>query len=200
MTTHFHRRPTVTARTDTGVPAPSPAPVPAPGPRDASIVTGPHDDARRQWAVSAATSTLVLAADREAAESFADGRPHLTVVSRLPGQDWQPVALPAPAGQGEYEVTWCIQLSASSPQDAARRALASHRDPGSIACVYEVTRADQLSAMVQVDLNTPEEIDGPIRGRELPIDLEQLPDDLLFQVHTQAAEILSSRVDDALPG
>ncbi|MGP3953449.1 hypothetical protein, partial [Streptomyces sp. 7N604] len=42
--------------------------------------------------------------------------------------------------------------------------------------------------------------DGPIRGRELPIDLEQLPDDLLFQVHTQAAEILSSRVDDALPG
>ena len=39
----------------------------------------------------------------------------------------------------EYEVTWKIQLSASSPAEAARLALAIQRDPTSGATFFDVT-------------------------------------------------------------
>jgi hypothetical protein len=38
----------------------------------------------------------------------------------------------------EYTVTWTIDVTASSPVDAARQALEIQRDPGSEATVFEV--------------------------------------------------------------
>lgn len=37
-----------------------------------------------------------------------------------------------------YLVTWQIELEAESPEDAARQALAIHRDPDSAATVFDV--------------------------------------------------------------
>ena len=37
-----------------------------------------------------------------------------------------------------YRVTWCIDIEAATPEDAAREALAIQRDPESIATVFEV--------------------------------------------------------------
>jgi hypothetical protein len=39
----------------------------------------------------------------------------------------------------EYRVTWKIDIEADSPEEAAEKALAVHRDPNSIATVFEVT-------------------------------------------------------------
>ncbi|MGD9622303.1 MAG: hypothetical protein AB7G47_19940 [Mycolicibacterium sp.] len=39
---------------------------------------------------------------------------------------------------GEYRVTWTIDLSADSAEHAARKALAIHRNPVSIATVFQV--------------------------------------------------------------
>jgi hypothetical protein len=44
-------------------------------------------------------------------------------------------------GQQEYLVTWQTQLSAPSPQDAAKLAALMQRAPSSTATVYEVTAA-----------------------------------------------------------
>lgn len=38
----------------------------------------------------------------------------------------------------EYLVTWAIELDADSPEDAALQALAVHRDPKSLATVFNV--------------------------------------------------------------
>jgi hypothetical protein len=38
----------------------------------------------------------------------------------------------------EYHVVWEIELSPSSPRDAARQALEIHRDPDSTATVFDV--------------------------------------------------------------
>lgn len=38
----------------------------------------------------------------------------------------------------EYLVTWSIELDAESPEDAALQALAIHRDPESLATVFNV--------------------------------------------------------------
>lgn len=53
--------------------------------------TEPHA-AQREWGVVAVTSQLLVRANScEAAVEFAEGRLHLTVVSRTPGNYWEPV-------------------------------------------------------------------------------------------------------------
>lgn len=49
-----------------------------------------------------------------------------------------------------YLVTWAIDLDAQSSRDAAQKALAIHRDPESIAVVFEVL--DQCGNQIRVDL------------------------------------------------
>lgn len=48
-------------------------------------------DTDRDWAVLAVESTVVVASDRDTALEVATDRPHLTVVSRAPGGEWEPV-------------------------------------------------------------------------------------------------------------
>jgi hypothetical protein len=60
-----------------------------------------------------------------------------------------------------YRVTWEIDLSAKTPEDAAVMALAIHRDPTSIATVFAVTgdgdvRGRAVRVWVDVDPNTDE--------------------------------------------
>ena len=50
----------------------------------------------------------------------------------------------------EYRVTWTIDLEAHSPEDAADQALAIHRDPQSLATVFDVTDAEGRSVVVGV--------------------------------------------------
>jgi hypothetical protein len=50
----------------------------------------------------------------------------------------------------EYRVIWTIDLNADSPEDAARQALAIHRDPESIATHFEVK--DPEGRTQEVDL------------------------------------------------
>ena len=55
-----------------------------------------------------------------------------------------------------YHVRWAIDLDADSPEDAAAKALAIHRDPFSIAMVFSV-RGDPAYEWVEVDLGaTPD--------------------------------------------
>ena len=52
----------------------------------------------------------------------------------------------------EYRLTWTIDLDADSPEDAARKALAIHRDPQSLATVFADVywrASSQVTAMVQ---------------------------------------------------
>jgi hypothetical protein len=43
-----------------------------------------------------------------------------------------------------YRVTWEIDIDAESPRQAAERALEIHRDPKSIATVFEVQNREDL--------------------------------------------------------
>lgn len=52
----------------------------------------------------------------------------------------------------EYLVTWGIRLDAQSPEAAARKALAIHRDPESAAAASEVN--PQVGAATTVDLDS----------------------------------------------
>lgn len=49
-----------------------------------------------------------------------------------------------------YRVVWEIDLDAETPEDAARKALAIHRDPGSTATFFTVTSPD--GAAKDIDL------------------------------------------------
>lgn len=52
-----------------------------------------------------------------------------------------------------YTVTWHIDLPAASPGEAARQALAIHRDPTSIATCFEVRpKDDEHGQPVTIDL------------------------------------------------
>ena len=51
----------------------------------------------------------------------------------------------------EYRLTWTIDLEADSPEDAARKGLAIHRDPQRLATVFAVTDAEDRT--VTVDLS-----------------------------------------------
>lgn len=50
----------------------------------------------------------------------------------------------------EYTVRWEIDITATDPEDAARQALAVHRDPESIATFFEVISED--NSVTNVDL------------------------------------------------
>lgn len=56
----------------------------------------------------------------------------------------------------EYRVIWTIDLDAESPEDAARKALDMHRDPGSWATHFEVR--DPQGRIQEVDLGCPAEL------------------------------------------
>lgn len=51
----------------------------------------------------------------------------------------------------EYSVTWRIELTASSPRDAAKQAHAIQRDAKSLATVFDVCSLEDAST-VRVDL------------------------------------------------
>jgi hypothetical protein len=55
---------------------------------------------------------------------------------------------------GEYLVRWEIEIEAETPQDAAAQALDIHRDPDSIATVFEVSGADGETTRVDVQLRS----------------------------------------------
>ena len=50
-----------------------------------------------------------------------------------------------------YDVTWNMPIEAASPFEAARKALAIHRDPESIASVFVVHRLDEKSPEWTID-------------------------------------------------
>jgi hypothetical protein len=56
--------------------------------------TAGAEDTRRDWAIVAITSQSIHCADRQAAEEVAEDRPHLTVVSRPLGGEWEPLSQP----------------------------------------------------------------------------------------------------------
>lgn len=51
----------------------------------------------------------------------------------------------------EYHVIWEIDIHADSPQEAAKKALSIHRDPESIATVFDVI--DEDFETTRVDLS-----------------------------------------------
>ncbi|WP_328898551.1 hypothetical protein OHR86_00025 [Streptomyces sp. NBC_00441] len=59
-----------------------------------------------------------------------------------------------------YEVSWTIDLDANGPVEAARAALAIHRDPSSWATVFTV-RSDTEAVTVDLD---PEHTDPTGQG------------------------------------
>jgi hypothetical protein len=69
----------------------------------------------------------------------------------------------------EYTVTWVIDLEADSREDAARKALAIHRKPDSIATVFLVREiTEDPGQQVEIDLTELDEL------AELPERLEYL--------------------------
>jgi len=64
----------------------------------------------------------------------------------------------------EYRVIWTIDLDADSPEDAARKALAIHRNPDSWATRFEVH--DPHGRKHEVDLGYPTE---PSRERHVHV-------------------------------
>jgi len=50
----------------------------------------------------------------------------------------------------EFHVTWEIDITADSPQEAAKRALTIQRDPESSATVFDVT--DEAGVTERIDL------------------------------------------------
>jgi len=50
-----------------------------------------------------------------------------------------------------YRVTWEIDLQADTPLEAAQQALAIHRDPSSMATVFEVRDENGHSATVDLE-------------------------------------------------
>ncbi len=55
----------------------------------------------------------------------------------------------------EYHVIWEIDLDATTPKEAAERALEIHRDPDSTATVFNV--CDEYGNLTEVDLLDEEE-------------------------------------------
>lgn len=61
---------------------------------------------------------------------------------------------PPDAAAQFYHVTWEIDIGAASPKEAAEKALAIQRDPGSLATVFDV--ADEAGNLTRVDLDDGE--------------------------------------------
>lgn len=49
-----------------------------------------------------------------------------------------------------YRVEWSMEIDADSPEEAARKALAIHRDPESVASVFDVY--DEAGEVARVDI------------------------------------------------
>lgn len=49
-----------------------------------------------------------------------------------------------------YRVEWSMEIDADSPEEAARKALAIHRDPESVASVFDVY--DEAGEAARVDI------------------------------------------------
>jgi hypothetical protein len=64
-----------------------------------------------------------------------------------------------------YVVTWQIDIEAETPGEAAKKALAIHRDPDSTATVFDVY--DQ-SAGAKITLDLTEDRPGPVDWRAVP--------------------------------
>jgi hypothetical protein len=60
-----------------------------------------------------------------------------------------------------HRVLWEIDIDADTPVEAARKALAIHRDPESIATVFDVI--DKRGKRVRVDLSKQEVTDVRVR-------------------------------------
>lgn len=68
--------------------------------------------------------------------------------------------------QKEYFVQWEIGVMADSHEDAARKALAIHRDPNSTATVFDViTHSDEETTRIDIS-----EIDLEIEQDKFPLD------------------------------
>lgn len=52
----------------------------------------------------------------------------------------------------DYRVTWTIDLAATSPREAARKALKVQRDPDSSALLFEVKEFDTDEDFQSIDL------------------------------------------------
>ena len=66
----------------------------------------------------------------------------------------------------EYHVTWEIDLDAESPREAAEKALHIHRNPESIATVFDVT--DETGHTERIDLDEAEDDEACVAcGRPL---------------------------------
>jgi hypothetical protein len=68
------------------------------------------DSQARDWAVLAVTTTVLHADSRETAEEIAAKAPHLTVISRVPGGEWQPVTNPDEPTQYVFLVEGDMQV------------------------------------------------------------------------------------------
>lgn len=51
-----------------------------------------------------------------------------------------------------YSVTWSMPIEAATPFEAARKALETHRNPESIASIFEVHRLDKQSPEWSIDV------------------------------------------------
>lgn len=85
----------------------------------------------------------------------------------------------------QYRVNWHIDLEAASPEDAARQALAIHRNPDRIATVFDVSRLDPHSTIHRIDL-TASEKDPPAGEPPGPTDAQ----------YRHAAQLLHADDDD----
>jgi hypothetical protein len=62
-----------------------------------------------------------------------------------------------------YRVSWTIDIDAGTPEEAAREAVATHRDPDSIASVFDVTGEDGKTVEVDLDRGTQQVKQRPYR-------------------------------------
>ena len=95
---------------------------------------------------------------QEDCESFDDAIRRMTVARNQLNdliEDLQEAAN-NPAAALPFTARWLIELDASSPQDAARKALAIHRDPASIATHFTV-RDNTTGETTDIDLLHPGE-------------------------------------------
>lgn len=74
--------------------------------------------------------------------------------------DWTPLG-PSPDGETDYHVVWEINVSAKTPEDAAREALRLVRGHGSTASVFDVLDAD--GNKTHIDILRLDEEEGECR-------------------------------------
>lgn len=82
----------------------------------------------------------------------------------------------------EYAITWKIELDADSPEEAVTKAMAIHRDPNSVATVFEVAEDGKYIGTFDAMDISGEEVThwewpyGPLHARIIK-DVLYVPDD-----------------------